>query len=516
MAAVLTRQLRSRVETISDNSLSLILQGVTLYLIAFAVLAILLFATPAFLSTDDYYHARAAEQIIVQGRLDLDFPWLPMTILSPERYVNHHLLFHMWLAPFVYFMDDMTGAKIGTIAIAAGIFVAAWALLRGVGVRYPVIWALGLFGMSSTFIFRMLMIRVPVGGVLFLILVLHVLFQRRYKWLIPLSFLFTWLYSSGVIVLLGSFIFCYMAGTWVTERKIAWKAPVYVGIGMLLGFVINPFFPKNIAFIAENLLPKVDLENSVPVGAEWYPLESRVLMSIATGALVALFVGVLRPSLGGRRMDRVDTTLLFASILTLLMVFNSMRFLEYFPPFALLFCAVSWGRDDWVLNWHPLRGYGRLLAPLVLIAVLGFFSVRTIDYTYRMSVASRNPAEFAGAAAWLKNNTPPGTLVMSTGFNDFSRLFFYNQSNYYVIGLDPTYLSLVSQEMWDQYYAITQGNVENPSQPLTSVFGSQYVVSGRGYRFETRAGQDPNMELVFRDDFNSVWKVRDEYFNQAR
>ena len=83
-----------------------------------------MFATPAFFSTDDYYHARISEEIILQRRLRLDFQWLPLTILNPERYVDHHLLYHMALAPAVYFMDDITGAKVVTVAIAAGIFVA--------------------------------------------------------------------------------------------------------------------------------------------------------------------------------------------------------------------------------------------------------------------------------------------------------------------------------------------------------------------------------------------------------
>ena len=28
------------------------------------------------------------------------FPWLPLTILAPDRYADHHMLFHLWLVPF--------------------------------------------------------------------------------------------------------------------------------------------------------------------------------------------------------------------------------------------------------------------------------------------------------------------------------------------------------------------------------------------------------------------------------
>ena len=495
---------------------TLVLQGATLYLLAFAIFAMLLFSTPAFLSTDDYYHARAAEQIVIQGKLNLDFPWLPLTILSPERYVNHHLLYHLWIAYPVYWWG-MTGAKLATIALASGIFLAAWWMLRGVGVRYPAIWTLAIFGSASTFLFRIMMIRVPVFGVLLLMLVLHALFQRRYRWLVPLAFLFTWLYSSGVVVLLSSFVACYCVAAFVTERRIAWQPIAYMLLGMLLGFVINPFFPQNIGFIAENLLPKVDLENSVPVGAEWYPLETRALMSIAAGSLIALLAGVLRASFGGKR-DRVEFTLLLVSLMTLLMVFNSMRFLEYFPPFAVLFCAVAWGRQEWKIDfkWERLRRFGTFIPTFAFIAVVTYFGVATVHYVYRMTQTSRDPLEFAGAATWLERNTPPGTLVMATGFNDFSRLFFYNQSNTWVIGLDPTYLQLVSQQMWDEYYAMSLGRVENPSRLLAGTFASQYVVTWNDHDFGDRAAADPNMERVFRDRYNTIWKVEDDYFAANR
>jgi hypothetical protein len=492
---------------------TLILQGTTLYLLAFAIFAMLLFSSPAFFSTDDYYHARVSEQMVLQGKLNLDFPWLPLTILSPERFVDHHLLYHMWIAYPVYWWG-MTGAKLATVALAAAGVLAAWIMLRGIHVRCPAIWALGIFGSASTFLFRSLMIRVPVFGVLLLFLVLHVMFQKKYKWLVPLAFLFTWLYSSGVVVLLGSFIACYCAATFFTERRIAWQPVVYTVLGMVLGFVINPFFPQNIGFIAENLLPKVDLENSVPVGAEWYPLQTRALMSIATGSLVALIAGVLRASFGGKR-DRVEFTLLLTTLMTLLMTFNSMRFLEYFPPFAVLFCAAAWGRDEWVLKWTPwapLKRIRKLVWPFALIAIISYFGVSTVHYVYRMAQSSRDPLEFAGAATWLERNTPEGTLVMSTGFNDFSRLYFYNQSNNWVIGLDPTYLQLVSPRMWDEYYAMTMGRVTNPSRLLAGTFGTQYVVSWVNHDFVPTAEADPNMQLVFRDRYNTVWKVNDDYF----
>src|SRR5688572_10183359 len=85
------------------------LQGAALYLVCFAILCSLIFSTPAFLSTDDYYHTQMALQLVKQGRLNIDFPWLPLTILSPSQFADHHLFFHILIAPAVVFFG-MTGA----------------------------------------------------------------------------------------------------------------------------------------------------------------------------------------------------------------------------------------------------------------------------------------------------------------------------------------------------------------------------------------------------------------------
>ena len=38
-------------------------------------------------------------------------------------------------------------------------------------------------------------------------------------------------------------------------------------------------------------------------------------------------------------------------------------------------------------------------------------------------------------------NSEPGSLVFQTDWDDFTRLFFYNTTNVYTIGLDVTYMA---------------------------------------------------------------------------
>jgi hypothetical protein len=482
-----------------------VIEGSALVIVCFALLSLLIFATPGLLGNDDYYHARISDEIIVQGRLAVDFPWLPKTILSPEQFVDHHLLYHVYLAPWVHF-DGMSGAKLGQVVIAAAVFLAVWVVLRQVGVRWSALWTLALFALSSPFLFRLLMIRTQGASVLLLLIALSILFARRYRWLIPLSFAYAWLYDG--FVLMPAFALLYTISEWLSDRRLDWRPVVYSTVGIVLGLIINPYFPRNILFIAEHLGAKVDFESGVQVGSEWYPYTTAALLLHSGGALLVLVVGFLRSSFDGRKRDRIENTLLLVALLTLFMLFRSRRFIEYYPPFALLFCAVVWRVRS------PLRLSQIVPARLVAIVPIGLLSVTTLfgGATFmdaRQTIqSSDDPRWFVGASEWLATHTPKGTPVFQTDWDDFTRLFYYNTANTYLVGLDPTYLERADPRLWNRWVAITRGEVEQPSNMIRTVFGSEYVVSDRQHSaFEDRAYGDPNMKLVYWDKNSMVWQI---------
>src|SRR6185369_4838226 len=80
-------------------------------LVAYAF--VLQFTTSHLASIDGYFHMRYSALLRDVGWRGFppEFPWLPLTILSPERYFDHHFLFHWWLALFAG-MDLVMGAKI--------------------------------------------------------------------------------------------------------------------------------------------------------------------------------------------------------------------------------------------------------------------------------------------------------------------------------------------------------------------------------------------------------------------
>ena len=101
-------------------------------------------------------------------------------------------------------------------------------------------------------------------------------------------------------------------------------------------------FPENLIFTYRHLLPKLVEATSVSVGNEWYPYETLQLLKNSLPALVAFVSGALALGLAGRKMDLRTATSFLIALLFGLMLFQARRFVEYFPPFALIFAAFAW------------------------------------------------------------------------------------------------------------------------------------------------------------------------------
>jgi hypothetical protein len=215
----------------------------------------------------------------------------------------------------------------------------------------------------------------------------------------------------------------------------------------------------------------------------------------------------------------------------LAMVAASQRIIEYFPAISVIFCAWSlshatspvlhdlrrtctvardrlWQPDlpDWFTKLgRPLQ----LAAPvLVFVALLPFIVNSTL-------IASRQATEglpwttYRDGARWLAENTPAGSRVFTTGWDDFPHMFFWNTHNVYLVGLDPTYMSIEDPEGYIVWRAVTQGRETTPSKVIRERFQSPYVLSDMEHRAFLRvAAADPGLEEVFRSRTVVVYRVR--------
>jgi hypothetical protein len=225
--------------------------------------------------------------------------------------------------------------------------------------------------------------------------------------------------------------------------------------------------------------------------------------------------GVFALGLSPRKMDVRMAFSLLASLLFGFMLLQARRFIEYFPPFALIFAAFAWAPlfvdcqfASVISTKSTLKRILANTSALVLSVAIVVSIARSIPRA-REAVAGSKPYDlYAGASYWLEENTPADSRVFQTDWDDFPRLFYYNTHNVYLVGLDPTYMQMYDPNLYSLWVLITQGKVEHPSKIIAGRFDALYVHTDLKHKeFISMAGNDPGLKEVYRDDQAIIYEV---------
>jgi hypothetical protein len=119
---------------LAQLSVSRMLPVLAVWGIMLVYLGLVQFSTPDLPDNDGYYHIKMAYLMRTEG-LKPDFPWLPLTILNPREFYNHHFLFHAAMIPFT-FGDLRLGAKWASVIFPSLAFLAVWFLLKRQRIPY--------------------------------------------------------------------------------------------------------------------------------------------------------------------------------------------------------------------------------------------------------------------------------------------------------------------------------------------------------------------------------------------
>jgi len=490
---------------------------------------------------DGYYHikwTRVLWDSIKAHTFVPSFPWLPLTTLNSKQYVDHHLLFHIFLIPFARFEDPRIGAKVAS-AVFGGLAVAScyWLLIR-YRVRYVLVWLIALLACSAPFLFRMNMTKAPPFAIIYLVIAIHFFFKKKYWPLLPLSFLFTETYDVFLLLILATFVWVAVLG-W-TERRLEWRPILWVTLGVVAGLVINPYFPQNLHLIYEHAKIKLTLEEfNTKVGGEWYPYNSWEFLGNSFVACVSMVVGYV--ALDPVERKQGSQPLFFAILATALMIMIAKwrRIAEYWPPFAVMFAAFSlkpWldgtrsalprlpsdimaelepffdrGPDAVNGDDSSLREWLKNIAITVVALLLSLTLFLNLRVTKRDISQSEPHDYYKPGADWLRTHVPEGHLIFNTDWDDFPRLFYFDSNHRYVSGLDPSYLYDKNPDLSDLYERITLGKQEDPGPLIRDRFGATYVFSDNDHHdFFENARASGWFEIVYEDEQCTIMRIRDE------
>ncbi|MBI2551484.1 hypothetical protein HYV73_04060 [Candidatus Uhrbacteria bacterium] len=401
---------------------------------------------------DSFYHAKMAIILRDDGIIH---KWPAFAYTSfPEHFVDHHLLYHYLLIPFVTFFDPLVGIRIVAGLGAASVFgLLFWILKR---LRVPHSHWFVLAAAASVFFFRLSLPKAIAPALFLFLLGIWLVLSGRHIWLLVLSAAYVWLYDGWPIMM--AVAICFAAADLVAARLTKGKADYRtsgktigaVGAGLAVGYVLNPYFLDRIHFDVLQI-GKMALWNApslIRVGGEWNSVGFMNLLAnipwvvvFFLGTLACWFVSIVkfRPVPDKESLK----TLVFFSLLaagSMAFSFKSQRFFEYSVPLSIILSGLLWKQAwPWVEGVF-LKGFSN---KQMLTAALGTCMIVVFGSQLREQHANGNDyalQDFRPAAEWIQAHVPPNEIVFHLPW-DFSLILWYlDDTHRYVVGLDPRFL----------------------------------------------------------------------------
>lgn len=482
-----------------------------------------------FADPDGFYHAKAS-QFLVQGKLTSKFPWNYHTTWR-EGYADQHFLYHLLLAPFNTFP-----AMQWSIVVFSSLFVFAFIfVMKRFKVRWKAFWTMLLLAGSADFLFRINLIKANTLSLILMFLAVLVIRNlgrtedrntkaRYYIMLAVLSAIFTWTYGGFVVVPL--IILAYIVANLMVERKIV-IAPLLVSFaGIMIGILLHPQSTNFLTLIYDQLFQTgLGAGSKVPAGQEWLTAEIGWFFKSNSVLLVAWLLTIIL-ALRKLIVERsINKELLWLNGVTAGMVILHLwhrRFVEYSMPFMVLTSAYglspyaplveSWIQENVIVKFTK-KGWVIVMVALFISSSL-IFSITTLQQ--KLS-ESDSYLTFRNVAMAIAKDSPGRSIVINTRWDHMPQLLYWNDKDYYAVGLDPTFMYLENEEIYWLWRKVADNELQNFQNrtEIRDLFKSRlrgdYIVveQDKNPHIFTHLNANPDFyEVLYKDKTTAAYKIK--------
>lgn len=453
-----------------------------------------------FADPDSWYHTRLTT-MMRDGGLVYDFPWTQATLYRTV-FIDHHFLYHVLLSPFISLSPiDLSGLQLATIVFAALSAMAVVWLMKRWRVPY---WGVGLLILltSAPFLFRLSLGKAPSLAIGVTLISYYLIVERKLVWLFFMAWFYVWFYSAWPLVIIMSAIYIIVSSADKADKglKAVWqelitkpniKLIAVVFGGVIVGLMVNPYFPTNLAYLKQIFgMALTPYHDFIGIGAEWYPMNPVDLPEYLSYPLLFWLVATLSAVFTWRRQTTLSRTSWIMAVLFFIYTLRARRQTEYFVPWMILSAGLCF-RDAGVGNltaayfkqkfssWIPSWLKNKAVIWLLIIyglAVVPWGLLHGTRLAKALLASGYTFNSMSGVSNWLAKNTSSGTIVFQSDWGTFPMLFYHNQSNYYLTGLDQTFMYEYDQEKYRQWVRASKGETPKIYQIAKDIFGAQYLI----------------------------------------
>lgn len=443
------------------KSASLIFKSAIIFILFFSLfLSGHLLNREGFTSPDDpYSHAKYSLLIAQTGELNLVRPWMEMQFYN---YAPTDLWwgFHLGEALFIRLFGLFLGVKIFISLLAGLVFLFFYIILNKLKLKYPLVWTLLLFFSSISFAYRLFLERPHLLSMIFLPSAFLLLAKKRNVWLFILSLIYALCYDLAPLIIFLTLI--YLAADYYITRKINLRPLIAASGGILAGIIIHPYSLNYLYGIFTQFCLvlfyrfsgiNLGIGGEVQLSGFFDFIQSNFLVILFNILAAVLFLSLKKANKSATTLKVPDENssirvfLFLYSSFWLIMTLLVPRGVEFWLPAVFLFSAVMF--SDFIkseefaqikqglvkkINLKVLKFF--LISALFLIAFNNLSEMfNGLHYNKDISELSEN---YYQANAWLKANTKKDEIVFYDNWGMFPMMFFYNDYNRYILGLDPT------------------------------------------------------------------------------
>ena len=501
--------------------------GWRLSLVAVLALAMFAYLQPPgqFTDPDSFYHLRLTT-MLRDGGILREFPWT-QSALYRTIFIDHHLGYHLLLIPFISVLPELTGLQVATVVFATlSILAMVWCLVRW---RVPW-WGLGalLLLTSGPFLFRLSLGKAPSLGVGVAFVAYYLIMERRLGWLFWWTWFFTWLYSAWPLTVVMALAYVVVEAlsvtpfgwhtAWVKAHSAAnFKLLGVIVAGVAAGLVVNPYFPTNLFYLKQLFtMALVSYSTFIGIGAEWYPYGPFDLPSALAYPLLVWLLATLAGVLSFKRQGALSRTSWLMALTFLAYTLRARRQVEYLTPWLVLSAGLM-ARDylavgapfDWRAAWAKLCTFlpDWLKQTYVAAALAVYFGLLVPAGLIHSVVGARQGLAdgfswqtLQPAATWLRQNTPARSIVFQTDWGTFPMLFYHNSHNYYLTGLDQTFMYEYNHDTYWAWIKATEGDRADVYHIAHDIFGASYLLVEKRVGIILRyVNRDPRFHKVYQD-----------------
>lgn len=514
-----------------------------LYLLLFIIVLftfLWLQSSPTFLDPDSFYHLKMSKMVLENRGPVINFPYLQYTILK-NYYIDHHFLYHALAIPFILTLGDLLGFKFYTVILSTAFIIWSYIFLRKYKIIYAELFTLLLLT-APALLFRISLAKATAFSLLFLFVGIYCIFKKKYWYLFFISFFYVWSYGGFLLILATAILYIIAksldilikeAQHFKFKKKLAiffknvfllenFKLIMATFSGIVLGLIINPYFPKNLFFYWQQIVQIgiINYRGTVNVGGEWYPYSILDLLPDSGAIIIFAAIAIILFVLFYKKQKTESIFFLLATLVFFILTLKSKRYVEYFIPCLVYFSAFSLTYSlDNINLWQYLKQFkfndlriaklifATFIYLLIIVPIIMVKDVYVARQTFKGGISF---TRFAGIAKYLADNTKAGEIIMHSSWDDFPMLFYYNNRDYYIVGLDPTFMYKFDPNLYNLYADITMAKITTDiySQVKTNFNATYFIVNQGREQLERNLILDGNFSKVYEDSDGKIFKLK--------